>query len=187
VNLKKTPIEYFTKEGIRTSTDDYEFDVIIFATGFDAVTGALDKIDIRGTDGLSLRNKWKDGPRTFLGLTTVGFPNMFISGGPHNAASFCNVPRCLEYNVEWITDCIKYLRKKGYSKLQATPEAESAWTEHVLEGAENTLFTNANSWFMGSNIPGKKRQFLNYIGGIPAFQAHCEKVAFEKYVAFDLK
>jgi len=186
VDLKKTAIEEFTEKGIRTSLVEYEFDLIIFATGFDAVTGAMNKIDIRGCDNLSLKEKWRNGPRTFLGLTTVGFPNMFISGGPHNAASFCNVPRCLEYNVEWITDCIEYILTNGYSKIDARTEAESEWTAHVLEGAEATLFTDVQSWFMGSNIPGKKRQFLNYIGGVPTFQERCSKVASDKYSAFDL-
>ncbi len=186
VDLKKYPIQEFTNEGILTSQKEYEFDLIIFATGFDAVTGAMDKIDIRGVHNRSLKEKWEDGPSTFLGLTTAGFPNMFITGGPHNAASFCNVPRCLEYNVEWITDCILFLKENGYSKLDAPADAESEWTKDVLEAAEATLFTDAKSWFMGSNIPDKKRVFLNYISGIPTFQSECNKVASEKYRIFNL-
>lgn len=186
VDLKTNPIKEFTNKGVLTAQREYEFDLIIFATGFDAVTGAMDKIDIRGVQNRSLKEKWRDGPRTFLGLTTAGFPNMFITGGPHNAASFCNVPRCLEYNVEWITDCILFLTEHGYSKLDATADAESEWTRKVLEGADATLLTDAKSWFMGSNIPNKKRVFLNYINGIPAFQSECNKVASEKYRMFNL-
>ena len=187
VDLNRAPIECFTETGIKTSTAQYEFDVIIYATGFDAVTGALNRIDIRGAGGLALKDKWADGPSTMLGLQTVGFPNMFITGGPHNAASFCNVPRCLEQNVEWITDCIAYMRDHEFSHIEATPEAEALWTEHVLESADATLFPDVDSWFMGANIPGKKRVFLNYVGGAQNFRARCDEVAAKDYEGFVLR
>ena len=187
VDLHSSPIECFTETGIKTSEADYEFDVIIYATGFDAVTGALNRIDIRGEDGSALKDKWADGPSTMLGMQTVGFPNMFITAGPHNASSFCNVPRCLEQNVEWITDCIAYMRDHEFSRIEATPEAEAQWTHHVLESADATLFPDVDSWFMGANIPGKKRVFLNYVGGVQNFRAKCDEVAASNYAGFILR
>lgn len=187
VDLNTSPIERFTEEGIKTSDTEYRFDVVIFATGFDAVTGALNRIKIRGEAGTVLKDKWDNGPSTFLGMSTVGFPNMFITGGPHNSSSFCNIPRCLEQNVEWITNCIAYMRAHRYSRIEATQEAEDAWTEHVLESADETLLTKTNSWFMGSNIPGKKRVFLNYVGGVPTFRAKCDEVASNDYAGFILE
>ena len=111
---------------------------------------------------------------------------MFITGGPHNSSSFCNIPRCLEQNVEWITDCIAYMREHGYSRIEATDTAEAAWTQHVLESADETLLTKTDSWFMGANIPGKKRVFLNYVGGVPTFRAKCAEVAGQDYAGFVL-
>ena len=186
VDLHTSPIERFTEDGIQTSTTEYRFDVVIFATGFDAVTGALNRIRIRGEAGAVLKDKWDDGPSAFLGMSTVGFPNMFITGGPHNSSSFCNIPRCLEQNVEWITACIAYMRAHGYSRIEATQAAEDAWTEHVLESADETLLTKTDSWFMGANIPGKKRVFLNYVGGVPTFRAKCDEVASNDYAGFIL-
>ena len=187
IDVKKTPIECFTEKGIKTSDADFEFDVIIYATGFDAVTGTLNRIDIRGKDDLALKDKWAEGPSTQLGMLTVGFPNLFMVGGPHNASSFCNVPRCLEQNVEWITDCIDYLRDHEFSQIQATPEAEAEWTQHVLDAADATLLPETNSWFMGANIPGKKRVFLNYVGGVQNFRAKCDQVAEKGYEGFELR
>ena len=187
VDLHSSPIECFSESGIKTTTREYEFDVIIYATGFDAVTGALNRIDIRGESGQSLKDKWADGPSTMLGMQTVGFPNMFITAGPHNASSFCNVPRCLEQNVEWITDCIGYMRERKLTRIEATSEAEAQWTEHVLEAADATLLPDVDSWFMGANIPGKKRVFLNYVGGAQNFRAKCDEVAADNYAGFDLR
>ena len=184
VDLHTSPIERFTEGGIQTSTTEYQFDVVIFATGFDAVTGALNRIKIQGEAGRMLKDKWDDGPSAFLGMSTVGFPNMFITGGPHNSSSFCNIPRCLEQNVEWIAECIAYMRAHGYSRIEATQAAEDAWTEHVLESADETLLTKTDSWFMGANIPGKKRVFLNYVGGVPTFRAKCDEVASNDYAGF---
>ena len=186
VDLKSTPIECFTEKGIKTSSSAYEFDVVIFATGFDGVTGALNRIDIRGEGGSSLKDKWDELPTAYLGMCAVGFPNMFITGGPHNTSSFCNIPRCLEQNVEWITDCMSWMREHGYTRLEAKQAAEDSWAEHALESADKTLLTNIDSWFMGSNIPGKKRVFLNYVGGAPYHRQVCDEVAQNGYDTFDL-
>ena len=187
VDIKKTPIECFTETGIKTTDAEFEFDVIIYATGFDAVTGTLNRIDIRGREGLALKDKWADGPATQLGMLTVGFPNLFMVGGPHNASSFCNVPRCLEQNVEWITECMGYLRSHGHAWIEATPAGETAWTQHVLDSADATLLPETDSWFMGANIPGKKRVFLNYVGGVQNFRAKCDEVAAAGYAGFALR
>jgi len=187
VDLKETPIERITAKGLKTSAAEYEFDIIIFATGFDAVTGAFTRIDIRGVDGQALKDKWADGPRTYLGIQSVGFPNLFTLVGPHNGATFCNIPRCSEQNVEWVTDCIRYMRTHNHGRIEAKPEAEDAWTEHVGDTIANSLLLQADSWFMGANTPGKKRTFLMYAGGSPAYRAKCDEVAAKSYDGFELQ
>ena len=187
IDLKQTPIESITPTGIKTSEAEYELDVIIFATGFDAVTGALTRIDIRGRDGQTIKDKWADGPRTYLGIQSVGFPNLFTLVGPHNAATFCNVPRCIEQNVEWVTDCIRHMRDNNYTRIAATQEAEETWTDHVNELVNGTLFSEVDSWFMGANIPGKKRAVLVYAGGSPAYRERCDEVASRGYEGFVLE
>ncbi|MBI3245516.1 MAG: NAD(P)/FAD-dependent oxidoreductase [Deltaproteobacteria bacterium] len=187
VDLHETPIERITPKGIETSTTEYEFDMIIFATGFDAVTGAFTRMDIRGVGGQTLKDKWADGPHTYLGLQSAGFPNLFTLVGPHNGATFCNIPRCIEQNVEWVTECLRSMRKHGYTRIEAQLAAEDAWTEHVAETAARTLLPMANSWFMGANTPGKKRTFLLYAGGSPAYRAKCDEVAAKGYEGFLLQ
>jgi cation diffusion facilitator CzcD-associated flavoprotein CzcO len=187
VDVRETPIERITPTGIRTSDAEYEFDLIIYATGFDAVTGAFDRIDIRGVGGQKLKDKWADGPRTYLGLQIEGFPNLLTLVGPHNAATFCNIPRCIEQNVEWVTGLIRYMRDHGYKRVEPTAEAEDAWTEHVYEIATRMLFHQVDSWFMGvnTNVPGKqKRTFLLYSGGAPAYREKCDEVAANGYDGF---
>jgi cation diffusion facilitator CzcD-associated flavoprotein CzcO len=184
VDLHESPIERITPKGIKTSDAEYELDVIIYATGFDAVTGPLTRIDIRGEGGLSLKDKWADGPRTYLGIQSAGFPNLFTLVGPHNGATFCNIPRCIEQNVEWVTDCIRYLREKGFTRIAASPEAEEAWTDHVNELAVGTLLSEVDSWFFGANIPGKKRTVLMYFGGVPAYRKKVDEVAAKGYEGF---
>ena len=186
VDIKTHPITRLTKTGLETAVESYDFDVIIFATGFDAVTGALNNIEINGEHG-TLKEAWGSSPATYLGVSANGFPNMFIAGGPHNTTSFCNIPRCIEHNVEWITDCIEYLEKHNIGRIEATEEAQDAWTAHALALAEDTLFVKNDSWFMGSNIPGKKRVFLNYVGGIPLFLQKLASVAENKYEGFTLE
>ncbi|MEE8301836.1 MAG: NAD(P)/FAD-dependent oxidoreductase, partial [Candidatus Tectomicrobia bacterium] len=190
VDVRETPIERITPLGIKTIDAEYEFDIIIYATGFDAITGAFDRIDIRGVGGQTLKDKWADGPRTYLGLQIEGFPNLLTLVGPHNAATFCNIPRCIEQNVDWVTDLIRYMRDNNYKCVLPTVEAEDAWTEHVYETAARMLFTRVDSWFMGinTNLPGKqKRTFLLYSGGAPAYRKKCDEVAANSYEGFVLQ
>jgi cation diffusion facilitator CzcD-associated flavoprotein CzcO len=190
VDLRETPIERITATGIRTSDRERDFDVIIYATGFDPVTGALDRIDIRGVEGQRLTDKWADGPRTHLGLQIAGFPNLLTLVGPHNAATFCNIPRCIEQNVEWATALLRYVREHGYRRFEATLAAEDAWTRHVHETSERMLFTKVDSWFMGinSNLPGKqKRRFLVYAAGAPTYREKCDEVAENGYAGIEFR
>lgn len=187
VDLNETPLERITPKGVRTSDTEHEFDVLIYATGFDAVTGAFDRIDVRGVGGQALKDKWADGPRTYLGLQVAGFPNLFTLVGPHNGATFCNVPRCIEQNVEWVTDCVHHMRAHDYARIAATPEAENEWTDHVNELAEGSLLSTVDNWFVGANIPGKKRSFLMYTGGSPAYRKKCAEVAAKGYEGFTLR
>ena len=186
VDLHETPIERITPRGIKTSDAEYVFDTIIYATGFDAVTGAFNRINIRGGNGQTLKDKWAEGPRTYLGLQSAGFPNLFTLVGPHNGATFCNIPRCIEQNVEWVTDCLRHMGENNDTRIVATTEAEDDWTDHVNEVAADTLLLHTDSWFVGANIPGKKRTFLMYAGGSPAYREKCEDVATKGYEGFTL-
>ncbi|MCZ6712216.1 MAG: NAD(P)/FAD-dependent oxidoreductase [Gammaproteobacteria bacterium] len=189
VDLHETPIERITASGIKTSAAEQAFDIIIYATGFDAVTGSFDRIDFRGSRGQRLQDKWAHGPRTYLGLQTEGFPNLLTLVGPHNGATFCNIPRCIEQNVEWVTELIRFMQGNGYKRVVPSVEAEDAWTEHVYESAAGMLFSKVDSWFMGinSNLPGKQtRTFLLYAGGGPAYRERCDEVAANGYEGFVL-
>jgi cation diffusion facilitator CzcD-associated flavoprotein CzcO len=183
VDVRETPIERITPKGIKTSDKEYEFDVIIYATGFDAVTGALTQIDIRGEGGQTFKDKWANGPRTYLGLQAAGFPNLFIATN----SAFCNYTVCAESIVEWITECIRYVREKGFTRIAPTPEAEEAWVQHANELGTYTLLSDAKSWFMGSNIPGKKRAILLYANTAPAYRAKCAEAAAKGYEGFQLQ
>jgi cation diffusion facilitator CzcD-associated flavoprotein CzcO len=190
VDLRETPIERITPGGIKTSAAEHAFDMIIYATGFDAITGAFDRIDVRGLGGRRLKDKWSGGPRTYLGLQIEGFPNLFTLVGPHNAATFCNIPRCIEQNVDWVTALLRHMREKGYAWVEATAEAERGWTEHVHDTGRRMLFTRVDSWMMGinSNVPGKqKRTFLVYAGGAPKYREKCDEVAAAGYVGFTFR
>jgi cation diffusion facilitator CzcD-associated flavoprotein CzcO len=180
VDVRETPIERITPKGIKTSDKEYEFDVIIYATGFDAITGAVTRIDIRGQGGKSIKEKWANGPRTFLGLQTAGFPNFFIATN----TAFCNYMICAEKIVEWITDCIRYVRDKGYSRIAPTAEAEEAWVQHANEVGSHTLLSGAKSWFVGDNIPGKAHAILLYANTAPAYRAKLNEVAAKGYKEF---
>jgi cation diffusion facilitator CzcD-associated flavoprotein CzcO len=182
VDVRETPIERITPKGIKTSDKEYEFDIIIYATGFDAVSGALTRIDIHGEKGRTFKDTWADGPRTYLGLQTAHFPNLFIATN----SAFCNYPVCAETIVEWITDCIKYMREKGFKSIEPTPEAEEAWIAHAAELASHTFLSDTKSWFMGSNIPGKKRTLLLYANSAPKYRAECAEVAAAGYRGFKL-
>ncbi len=189
VDIRANPVECITTTGIKTAEREFEFDMIIFATGFNAVVGALERIDIRGIGGQPLKEKWKDGPRTYLGVQTAGFPNLLTIVGPQNGSTFCNIPRCIEQNVEWLTDLLRYMREKGYDTVETTVDAEDAWTQHVYEAAMKTLFPTADSWFMNvnQNLPEKKRTFLLYAGGAPVYKQKCDEVAAQGYAGFQLR
>jgi len=182
VDVREDPIERITPTGVKTGNAEYELDVIIYATGFDAITGELTRIDIRGEDGQTIQEKWSDGPSTYLTLQTAGFPNLFIVNG----AVFCNFTRCAEVVADWVGACIAYMRENGFERIEADPEAEAAWTEHANALTEGMLFTKTDSWFMGTNVPGKKRTFLFYAGGAPLFREKVAEVVAKGYEGFRL-
>jgi len=186
VDLRDTPIVEITPKGLRTSDREYELDTIVFATGFDAMTGSLLRIDIRGTDGISLRDKWAHGPLTYLGVQIAGFPNLFVITGPGSPSVLTNMPLAIEQHVEWISDCIDHLRDRGLTRVEATEDAEAKWGEHVQEVADATLFPKTNSWYVGANIPGKSRVFMPYVGGFAPYQQLCDDVAAKGYEGFVL-
>ena len=186
VDIKANPIETITPAGIRTTEKEYEFDSIVFAIGFDAMTGALLNIDIRGRGGLSLQQKWEHGPRTYLGLQVAGFPNLFTITGPGSPSVLSNMIVSIEQHVDWITDCLTYLGEHNFDSIEATPEAEDAWVEHVNQVADLTLYPRANSWYIGANVPGKPRVFMPYIGGVNLYAQKCEQVAKDGYDGFAL-
>jgi len=184
VDVKSTPITEVTATGVTVGDTHYPLDVIIYATGFDAITGELTRMDIRGEGGQSLKEKWdREGPSSYLTLQTAGFPNLFIVNG----AVFCNFTRCAEVVGDWVRECVGYMRDHGYTRIEAEQTAEDAWTEHASSLTEGMLFTKTKSWFMGTNIPGKKRGFLFYAGGAPAFRDKVAEVAAKDYQGFILK
>lgn len=184
VDLRATPIESIVPAGVRTSERVYELDAIVFATGFDALTGPLTRIDIRGRDGQSLQDKWSQGPRTYLGVATEGFPNMFMITGPGSPSVLGNMPTSIEQHVDWICDCLRHLDERGARLIEPTSAAESEWGAHVQELADDTLFPQTDSWYLGANIPGKPRVFLPYIGGFGTYRALCDEVASKGYDGF---
>jgi cyclohexanone monooxygenase len=186
VDLRKTPLVEITETGLRTSEAEYEFDAIVFATGFDAMTGALTAVDIRGRDGIRLREKWAEGPRTYLGLAVTGFPNLFTITGPSSPSVLSNMIVSIEQHVDWITDCIAYLREHDIAEIEPTEAAEDEWVAHVEEVGNYTLYPTADSWYMGSNVPGKPRVFMAYIGGVGAYRERCDDIAAKGYEGFSL-
>ena len=187
VDLRATPIEAITPTGLRTSGAEYEFDTLVLATGYDALTGALLRIDIRGRAGRTLQEKWENGPRNYLGLMTAGFPNLFIVTGPGSPSVLVNMIIGIEQHVDWIADCIQYLREHGLDTVEADLDAEDRWVEHVNQEADKTLFPRANSWYIGANIPGKPRVFLPYVGGIGRYRKRCDEVAANGYEGFSFR
>jgi cation diffusion facilitator CzcD-associated flavoprotein CzcO len=186
VDVDENPIERVTPAGVRTTASEYDLDTLIFATGFDAMTGALLELDIRGRDGLTIQEKWADGPRTYLGLGVHGFPNMFTITGPQSPSVLTNMPVAIEQHVEWISDCIEYMQEHGNQVVEASKEAEDEWVEHTNEVAEETLMTEAESWYRGANIPGKPRIFTPYPGGLDIYRLTCNEVADNDYEGFEL-
>jgi len=186
VDLQATPIERITPAGIRTTATNDEFDLIVLATGFDAVTGGLTSIDFTGTAGRQLRDSWADGVHTHLGVASNGFPNLIYLYGPQSPSGFCNGPTCAEVQGRWVIQLLTDLRDRGVTRIEATREAERAWGEQVAMISQMTLFTKADSWYMGANIPGKKRELLNYPGGIPLYAEQCRQSAADGYSGFEL-
>jgi cyclohexanone monooxygenase len=186
VDLRKTPIEAITPRGVRTRDAVYAVDSLVFATGFDAMTGALLNIDIRGRAGRTLQQKWAAGPRAYLGLAIAGFPNLFTITGPGSPSVLSNMIVSIEQHVDWIADAITYLRTHRGRCIEATVEAEDAWSAHVNEVGHLTLYPLANSWYMGANVPGKPRIFMPYIGGVGVYRQKCDAVAANGYEGFTL-
>ncbi|MEV0104728.1 NAD(P)/FAD-dependent oxidoreductase [Nocardia sp. NPDC050799] len=186
VDVRATPLTEVTASGLETTRESFEFDDIIYATGYDAMTGALDAIDIRGRGGASLRAKWTDGPVTYLGLTVAGFPNLFTITGPGSPSVLSNMMVSIEQHVDWVADAIEAMRSRGVTTMEAQTEAEQEWTRHVGEVGDMTLYPKVDSWYVGSNVPGKPRVMYAYIGGVGAYREKCDQVAADDYDGFIL-
>ena len=188
VDLVETPIETIDATGVRTRARHYDLDVLVYATGFDAMTGALLRANIKGRGGRPLADKWRDGPVAYLGLQMAGFPNLFTVTGPGSPSVLCNMLVAIEQHVNWIGDCMAYVRANGVRTIEPRPESETAWVAHVNEVAAGTMFTapTCNSWYLGANVPGKARIFMPYVGGYPRYRARCEHEAAHGYEGFAL-
>jgi cyclohexanone monooxygenase len=184
VDLTRTPIDHITSSGVKTSERDYEFDVLILATGFDAMTGAMLKMDVRGVDGVSLREKWAAGPRSYLGIGISGFPNLFTITGPGSPSVLSNMLVSIEQHVDWMIACIQYMQERGWTRIEAEENAEGAWVAHVNEVADATLFPKGGSWYLGANVPGKPRIFMPYAAGVGIYRQVCDGVTAKDYEGF---
>jgi cyclohexanone monooxygenase len=186
VDVRSSPITTLTPGGLATTTGEYQLDVIVFAIGFDAMTGSLLDIDIRGRDGLSLAQKWSAGPRTYLGLCVAGFPNMFMVTGPGSPSVLSNMVISIEQHVDWIAGCLAHLGSGGLDRIEASAQAEDSWVRHVNALADATLYPRATSWYVGANIPGKPRVFMPYVGGCGNYRRECEEIVARGYEGFVL-
>ena len=188
VNLKETPLERITPNGIKTSDAEQELDVLIYATGFDAMTGALLKSNVVGKNGVALQEKWQFGPAAYLGLQISGFPNLFMVTGPGSPSVLCNMLVAIEQHINWISDCISHMECNGLSQIEPTEQAEEQWVVQVNQVAEGTMYTapSCNSWYLGANIPGKPRIFMPYVGGYPQYKARCDEIVANGYEGFSL-
>jgi cation diffusion facilitator CzcD-associated flavoprotein CzcO len=184
VDIRHAPIQEITPTGIRTADGDYELDIIVFATGFDAMTGTFNRMDIQGRDGEKLKDKWAHGPLTYLGVSTAGFPNLFMITGPGSPSVLSNMPVSIEQHVEWISAAIEHMRTEGLEAMEANKQDEDDWVAHVNEIAEQTMFMLADSWYLGANIPGKPRVFMPYVGGVGPYRQKCNEVAEAGYAGF---
>jgi cyclohexanone monooxygenase len=184
VDIRSNAIEEILPHGLRSGGKDYEIDALVLATGFDAMTGSVAKIEIRGRGGLTLNRKWAEGPKTYLGLMSAGFPNLFIITGPGSPSVLSNMIVSIEQHVDWIADCLSYMRARGLDAIEAEGQAEESWVAHVNEVARTTLYPQANSWYMGANIPGKPRIFMPYIGGVGPYRQICNDVVARGYEGF---
>ena len=186
VDLRRTPIVTVTEAGIDTIEESFEFDAIVFATGFDAMTGPVASVAVTGVDGVTLADKWEHGPATYLGLMTTGFPNFFMITGPQSPSVLSNMVVSIEQHVDWIAECLQHLRTENLERIEPTPLAEAGWVRHNQDCADISLYPRANSWYMGANVPGKPRVFLPYIGGVDAYRRACQEVAEKGFVGFRL-
>lgn len=186
VDLREDPLLAIDTAGVRTASGLHEADAIVYAIGFDAMTGALGKIDIRGRGGATLSGAWAAGPRTYLGLMIAGFPNLFIVTGPGSPSVLANMAVAIEQHVEWISDCIGWMSQRQMGVIEATEAAQDAWVTHVNEVADMTIYPLANSWYIGANVPGKPRVFMPYIGGFPVYRDKCNEVAANGYEGFQV-
>jgi cyclohexanone monooxygenase len=184
VDIKSDPIEEILPHGVRAGGKTYEVDALVLATGFDAMTGSVAKIELRGRSGQTLNQKWAEGPRTYLGLMSAGFPNLFIITGPGSPSVLSNMIVSIEQHVDWIADCIGFMRARDLDAMEASKDAEDNWVAHVNEVASTTLYPQANSWYMGANIPGKPQIFMPYIGGVGVYRQICNDVAAKGYEGF---
>ncbi len=185
-NLRVAPIEAITPDGLRTTEKDYKFDAIVFAIGFDAMTGPLLNIDIKGKGGQALREKWEEGPQSYLGLSVAGFPNLFTVTGPQSPSVMTNMMSAIEQHVEWISDCLAYMQEHGHDRIEAGEKAEQEWVIHNGEVADTTLYPQADSWYVGANIEGKPRVILPYLGSFGEYRKTCDAIAAEGYRGFEL-
>ena len=186
VDIRHSPIQEITPKGIRTEDEEFEFDMIVFATGFDAMTGTFFKMDIRGRNDVALKDKWSEGPKTYLGLQVAGFPNMFMITGPGSPSVLSNMPVSIEQHIGWIGDFLRYMREHAIEAAEANADAEATWVSHVNETAEPTMFMLANSWYLGANIPGKPRVFMPYAGGVGNYRKKCNEIVDGEYEGFIL-
>lgn len=181
IDLRESPLETFTATGIKTSDESFDFDAVVLATGFDAMTGAIERIDIQGRDGLTIKEAWSEGPVNYIGLMVAGFPNMFTITGPGSPSVLTNMLNAIEQHVEWVTDCIAHLAASQAGSIEASKQAQDAWSHHVDQIAAITLMPRANSWYMGANVPGKPRRFMPYAGGLNVYTDVCTAVAAKGY------
>ncbi len=187
VDIRHSPIEEITAHGIRTRDSEYELDIIVFATGYDGMTGSFNRIDIRGRGGVALKEKWAEGPRAYLGLSPAAFPNMFMITGPGSPSVLSNMPPTIEQHVEWISDFLAYMAEHDVEIAEAEADAETEWVDHVNDVASKTLYMLADSWYLGANIPGKPRVFMPYAGGLDVYSQKCDEIAAAGYEGYVLR
>ena len=186
VDIRHAPIQEITAKGIRTEDEEYELDIIVFATGFDAMTGSFMKMDIQGRDGVLLKERWAEGPKTYLGLSVHDFPNLFMITGPGSPSVLSNMPVSIEQHVEWISDLVEYTREHDIDVVEADAEAQEQWVAHLNDLASKTFFPMADSWYLGANIPGKPRVFMPYVGGVGTYRDKCDEIAAAGYEGYTL-
>ena len=184
IDLRETPIVEFTRSGLRTTEEAVELDAVVFATGYDAITGSLNAIEIRGRSGRTLKEKWANGPTAYLGICSAGFPNMFLITGPGSPSVLCNVVVSIEQHIELMLELLDRAQDEHVTLIEADEQAEARWAEHVAEIANGTLLVEANSWYLGANIPGKPRMFMPYAGGMASFDAECREIIQHDFEGF---